>query len=316
MWSSRTLRREPTVNPHHLRSFLAVFRHLNYTRAGEELFLSQPAVSRQIKQLEGDLGVRLIEQIGKSLLPTDAGRALATEAERLLGAMERAAESVRAHMSATHGSLRLGASSTPGFYLVPEVLGRFHRSHPSVDLHYVVENSLRIEQMLLRNELDLGFVGARLSSGDIHHERILEDQIVCFTSPGHPLAQRQVTTQDLADEMRVSREQGSATRRLFEEWLTARGTRLGRSIELRCPEAVKVLVAAGIGYSAISAFAITSELRAGRLVQLVLKDLVLRRPIYLVHHREKHNSPVMREFLSLARAELKPLGEGSSSLSE
>ncbi|MHC4729076.1 MAG: LysR family transcriptional regulator, partial [Planctomycetota bacterium] len=155
------------MNPHHLRTFLAVRKHLNYTHAAQDLFLSQPAVSRQVRQLERELGVRLFEQIGKSLHPTDAGETLTREAEKILGALERTAEAVRAHRSAEHGSLRVGASTTPGFYLLPGLLGRFHARYPRVDLRYAVENSLRIEQMIVRNELDLGFVGAHLAHDDL-----------------------------------------------------------------------------------------------------------------------------------------------------
>src|SRR5438034_10890783 len=107
----------------HLRSFLAVQKHLGYTRAGKELFLSQPAVSRHVQALEDQLGVTLFEQIGKRLSLTDAGRTLAKEAERLLGDLERVSETVKAHSGADRGTLRLGASTTPGFYLLPALLG-------------------------------------------------------------------------------------------------------------------------------------------------------------------------------------------------
>src|SRR3990170_6921040 len=100
------------MNPHHLRTFLSVRKHRNYTRAAEEVFLTQPAVSRQMRQLEEKLGVRLFEQIGKTLHLTDAGETLAVEAEKLLGAMERTAEAVRSHRSAERGSIRIGASTT------------------------------------------------------------------------------------------------------------------------------------------------------------------------------------------------------------
>lgn len=166
------------MNPRHLQTFLAVRKHLNYTRAAEDVFLTQPAVSRQVRQLEEELGVRLFEQIGKSLYLTDAGKTLAAEAEKLLGAMERTAEAVRSHGSAERGSVRIGASTTPGFYLLPALLGRFHRRFPEVTLHYTVENSLKIEQKIIRNELDLGFVGARLTSEELELKALVEDEIV------------------------------------------------------------------------------------------------------------------------------------------
>jgi DNA-binding transcriptional LysR family regulator len=293
------------MNPHHLRTFLAVRRHRNYTRAAEEVFLTQPAVSRQVRQLEEELGVRLFEQIGKSLHLTDAGETLAVEAEKLLGAMERTAEVVRSHRSAERGSVRIGASTTPGFYLLPDLLGRFHRRYPKVVLHYTVENSLRIEQKIVRNELDLGFVGAHLSSGELELKPLVEDEIVCFASPSHHLAKaRRIDPSSLVEEMWVIREKGSATRRLFEDWLSSRRGAIRKTIELGCPEACKALVRAGIGLSFMSIHGLRSEFRARRLVRVPVTGLSLKRPIFLARHSEKHNSPVMETFLQIIESAL------------
>ena len=296
------------MNPHHLRTFLAVRKHRNYTRAAEELFLTQPAVSRQMRQLEEELGVRLFEQIGKSLHLTDAGETLAAEAEKLLGAMERTAETVRFHTSAERGSVRIGASTTPGFYLLPDLLGRFHRRFPKVALHYTVENSLRIEQMLVRNELDLGFVGANLPSRELELKPLLEDEIVCFTSPSHRLAKvRRIAPSSLEEEMWIIREKGSATRRLFEHWLSSRKGTIRKAIELGCPEACKALVRAGIGLSFMSVHGLRSEFQAKRLVRVPVTGMPLKRPIFLARHSEKRNSPVMETFLQIVESALPKL---------
>lgn len=293
------------MNPHHLRTFLAVRRHRNYTRAAEEVFLTQPAVSRQVRQLEEELGVRLFEQIGKSLHLTDAGETLAVEAEKLLGAMERTAEAVRSHCSAERGSVRIGASTTPGFYLLPDLLGRFHRRFPKVTLHYTVENSLRIEQMLLRNELDLGFVGARLSSGELELKPLVEDEIVCFTSPSHRLAKvRGIAPGLLEEEMWIIREKGSATRRHFEDWLSSQGGTIRNAIELSCPEACKTLVRAGIGISFMSVHGLQYEIRGKSLMKIPVSGMSLKRPIFLARHSDKRISPVMGSFLSIVESAL------------
>jgi DNA-binding transcriptional LysR family regulator len=288
------------MNPHHLRTFLAVRRHRNYTRAAGEVFLTQPAVSRQVRQLEEELGVRLFEQIGKSLHLTDAGETLAAEAEKLLGAMERTAEAVRSHRSAERGSMRIGASTTPGFYLLPDLLGRFHRRYPKVALHYTVENSLRIEQKIVRNELDLGFVGAHLSSEDLELTPLMEDEIVCFAASSHHLAKvRHIAPSSLEEEMWVIREKGSATRRLFEHWLSSRKGTIRKAIELSCPETCKALVRAGIGISFMSVHGLRSEIRAKYLVKIPVTGMSLKRPIFLARHSEKRNSPVMETFLQI-----------------
>jgi len=296
------------MNPNHLRTFLAVRRHRNYTRAAEEVFLTQPAVSRQVRQLEEELGVRLFEQIGKSLHLTDAGETLAVEAEKLLGAMERTTEAVRSHRSAERGSIRIGASTTPGFYLLPDLLGQFHRRFPKVALHYTVENSLRIEQMLVRNELDLGFVGANLSSRELELKPLVEDEIVCFTSPSHRLAKvRRIAPSSLEEEMWIIREKGSATRLLFEDWLLSRKGAIRKSIELTCPETCKALVRAGIGISFMSVHGLRAEIRAKYLVKILVTEMSLKRPIYLAKHSDKRNSPVMESFLAIVEIALPKL---------
>jgi DNA-binding transcriptional LysR family regulator len=291
------------VTPDHLRTFLTVRKHLNYTRAGEELFLSQPAVWRQVKQLEESLDVRLFERIGKSLHLTDAGRTLAEHAGRLLADHERAAEAVRSHRSAVAGSLRVGASTTPGLYLLPKVLGRFCRKYPEVEMHYTIENSLQIEQMIVRNELDLGFVGAHLASEELQLEPVLDDEIVCFASATHPLAKRRrIEARALEAETWVTREAGSGTRRLFETWLGSVGVKMRRTIELRGPEEVKVLVRAGVGISFMSLHGLTREKGRQRLARLAVAGLRLPRPVFLARHVDKHSSPVMEAFLSLVQA--------------
>jgi len=289
------------VNPTHLKTFLSVERHRNYTRAAEELFLSQPAVSRQIHQLESDLGVRLFEQLGKSLHPTDAGRALVREAEQILGDIDRARERVRGVRDGEAGSLRLGASSTPGLYLLPPLLGEFHKDRPGVELQYVVENSLRIERRIIRNELDLGFVGAPLDHEALRMRPLIEDEIVCFASSRRRASRRARTIASLEDETWIVREKGSATRRLFEEWLARKGVRLRRTIELECPEAIRSLVRQGIGLSFVSRHGLRGE---KGLKEVPIRDLHLVRTIYMVRHADKHTTPAMRRFLEIVETGL------------
>jgi DNA-binding transcriptional LysR family regulator len=293
-----------SVNPALLPTFLAVYRHLNFTRAAEELALTQPAVSRQIRQLEQELDAALFERLGRSVHLTDAGRELAPLAEQLLGQIDRIAESVRRYGSAEQGRLRIGASTTPGYYLLPPLLGRFHCAHPKVELQFAVENSLAIERRIVRNEMDLGFVGAHLTSETLRVDAIGEDEIVCFCGPSHPLsARRRVFARSLVDEIWIVREQGSATRRLFEQWLETAGGKMSRVIELASPEGIKALVRAGIGISFMSIHGLNAELRYGQLKRVNVSGVRLTRPIYLVRHADKHMSPAMSSFLDLLTAQ-------------
>jgi DNA-binding transcriptional LysR family regulator len=295
-----------SLNPSHLRAFLAVQKHANYTRAAEELFLSQPAVSRQVDQLENELGVPLFEQIGKTIHLTEAGRVLQREAERLLGDMERVAESVRALGLAGRGRIAVGASSAPGLYLLPAVIGQFCQRFPGIELQYCVENSCRIEQKILRNELDLGFVGVAPMDSSLVAERILDDRIVFFSSPNHGLAAyRDVDVRQMVESNWIVRERGAATRQLVETWMTREKVKPSRLIEISCSEGVKALVAAGVGLSYMSIHGLISDLERGQLRLLNVRGFDLSRPIYVVRHRDKHISPAMATFEELVKISLR-----------
>ncbi|MGE0431980.1 MAG: LysR family transcriptional regulator [Planctomycetota bacterium] len=297
------------MNPAHLRTFLAVHRHHNFTRAAEELFISQPAVSRQMQQLEADLGVQLIEHIGKSLHLTPAGETLAREAETVLGDLERLAERVRAHRAADVGWLRIGASTTPGYFLLPKLLGEFHRRFSDVELGYQVDNSSAIEQLLVRNELDIGFIGVETSNPLLMHESVVDDEVVCFAAAGHPLARKkQIDTAELSEHVLVMRELGSATGGLAHHWLREHKVTPRRTIQLASPEAIRALVGAGVGYSFMSIHGLREQIDAGTICRVDVPGLRLVRPILIVRHRDKHRTPVMDAFLHIVREAGRPAG--------
>lgn len=296
------------MNPAHLRTFLAVARHANFTRAAEELFLTQPAVSRQMDQLAKDLGVVLFEQLGKSIHLTAAGTLLKNEAERLLGAMDRATESLRALASPDRGRIAIGASSTPGLYLLPPIIGSFCNRFPTAELHYAVENSRRVEHRILANELDLGFVGVAPNDSSIVADKLLEDRIVIFATPNHPFASRRdIELKQLTDSPWIIREQGAATRELVERRFSKAKLKPSRVIEMNCPEGVKALVSAGVGISYMSVHGLAAELGRKQLRILNVRDFDVRRPIFAIRHRDKHVSPAMREFQQLSVAALAAL---------
>jgi DNA-binding transcriptional LysR family regulator len=288
------------ADPDLLRTFLAVHRHGNLTRAAEDLFLSQPAVSRRVDRLERSLGLALFERLGKSLHLTEAGEALAREASALIGAAERLAEVVRARQAGEEGRLRVGASTTPGLYLLPPVLLRFRARHPKVALHYEVENSRHIEDRIVRNDLDLGFVGAHLTHAALRVTPVYRDRIVLYAAASHALARRRaLAPRDLEDEVCVVREPGSATRRLVDGWMRRAKVRLRRTVEIRCPEAAKVLVRSGLGFSYMSASGLAGDGGAG-LRALPIPAPKLRRPVFFVRHADKRVSSAMRSFLAEA----------------
>lgn len=297
------------MTPSLLRTFLAVMKHRNFRRAATEINLSQPAVTRHIQQLEESLGVRLFDRIGRSTHPTEAGEELSVDAERLLGDLSRVAERMTRFQSPHYGRLRLGASTTPGLYVLPPILGRFRLLHPKVEFSYAVSNSADVTARLLSNEIDLGFIGDEPRHPAIAVEATAADELVCVAHADHPLAQRQrIRIQQLLEETWVVRDRGSATRQLCEGWLRARNVTLQRTIELHHPEEVKALVRAGVGITIITIHALAAESTSSASIQrLSLAGLKLHRQLRLIRHRDKQLSPAMQSFVQECRRSSQPL---------
>jgi DNA-binding transcriptional LysR family regulator len=289
------------LEPAWLRTFLAVAEHRNYTRAAQALFLSQSAVSRQMQALQRALGLALVEQLGKRLALTAAGRDLLPHAEQLRAGLGRAVEALEPHRLGRGGRLRVGASTTPGLYLLPDALAAFAARHPDTSIEFRVADSRTIGDALARNDLDLGFVGGPAAREDLSSEVVAEDRIAVYAASRHPLAgRRQVRPAALVTETFVVRPVGSATRDAFDSWLDAKGLRLRRTIEIACPEAAKRLVEAGIGLSISSRYGL-SRARDARLVRLPVTGLDLGRQILALRHRDKRESAAASALVEAVR---------------
>jgi len=286
----------------HLRAFLAVAGHGGFTRAARALGRSQPTVSRQVKQLETALGVPLFERLGKAVHLTEAGRLLADDGARLLGDVTRTEEALRALGGLRGGSLRIGAGTTPGLYVVPGIIARLLQRMPALDIHYTVTNSAEVGKALSSNAIDVGFVGRRLEHGSLDHRPLLQDDVTCVAGPQHPLAGLTVTVAELDAHLQVQREPGSATRAHVEAALGPRPGRPVRRIQLTGPEAVKALVRAGVGWAWLSSLAVAREIERGELAPVRVSGVRPRRSIHVVLHPDKRLTPALRELLAEAGA--------------
>jgi DNA-binding transcriptional LysR family regulator len=276
-----------SLEPSWLATFLAVAEHLNYTRAAKVLFVTQPAVSRQMKALQHSVGVRLVEQVGKHLALTDAGRAFRAEAQRLRGDLARAGEVLDALRAGSLGRLRIGASTTPGLYVLPPVLNAFQLAHPNVEVTLRIADTRSIEEALVRNEIDLGFVGGRVERPELVAKPLVGDEVLAYVARSHPLARRRsIRPEELAEHTFLLPGMGSATRRAFESWLTGQRIRPSRVIEIACPEGMKPLVAAGLGIGINSCRGLAKN--GGPAFKLLaIAGLDLRRQLHAVRHRDK-----------------------------
>ena len=288
-----------------LQVFLSVSKHLNYTRAGQEINLSQPSVSVRIRQLEAELGVKLFEQLGKKVVLTDAGQLLVPYANRVIAAVDDAHHAIDELQGLERGSLRIGASTTPGMYLVPQVVAQFKHSHPKIEIHLRIKDTREVENGVLSNEFDFGFVGGHLATREVSAVPWLTDELLLVVSPGHRLAgKKTVRKEDLSDERFIVREFGSATRATIVAQLQQANFELATVIELENPESIKRAVQSGLGIAFISKFAISTELRAKTLIAIRVRDLTINRELKIVHRKDKHLSRAAVAFIKMARREL------------
>ncbi len=287
---------------HQLRIFRAVAHHRNLSRAAEEVHLSQPAVSMQMTALQEALGVALVETIGRRLHLTEAGELLSQYASRLLGLAEEA-EVALGDLRAGTGRVRFGASSTPGVYVLPEILAAFERANPNVRLHFEVSNSGDIERRVAVNALDFGVTGGAVTFPGVTAEPWGTDELAVVVGPGHAWAgRRRIAPTLLARARLVAREVGSGTRQFYEAELRRRELIVPPPVELGGIEAVKRAVEAGLGVAILSRHAIARELAEGRLEALELQGVRLVRPLVLVYQTQKRFSSAALALLAAIRA--------------
>lgn len=291
------------MNLHQLRIFTTVARLGSFSRAAEELSISQPSVSIQVADLERSLGVDLFEKLGKRIYLTEAGRILDEYARRMLGLAEEARIALEDIKGLHRGRLMVGATTTPGTYILPRVIAAFQERHPQVAVVLEITNAKRVQEQLLRNELDLGVVGWDVTAQDLRVEPLLDDELVLVASPSHPLVTAGIAhAKGLRDHRLILRERGSGTREALEAALREAGVAIAPSMELGTGEAVKEAVVAGLGVTIISRLAVAGDARAGRLVIVPMPDLAIRRRLSLVYHRDKRLSQAMNTFREMLLA--------------
>ena len=293
-----------SLNLHLVRTFSAVAEAGSFNRAAAQLGVSQPAVSRAVQELERQLDTPLLERTGRRVSLTAAGKVLNEHAVALF-AIERTAETELAELrQLERGELAIGASSTIGIYLLPQVMGIFQRKHPGVRLFLDIGNTAQIAGRLRTGTLDTAFVEGPVSGSDLSVRPWRDDTLVVVAAADHPLCGRQpVTLDELIRVPFVLREPGSSTREVVEAALRERGVEVRVAMELGSTEAVKQAVAAGLGVSIVSIATISQELELGRLRVLDVPDLLVRRTLTRLSVIGRRPSTALREFLALDAAE-------------
>lgn len=281
------------------RIFEAVARHRSYTRAAEELHLTQPAVHIQVRRLEESMGLRLFETVGRRILLTHAGELTLAAASDVLSRLRGLTGTVADLKGKVAGPLKV-AVVTSAEYFIPASLGEFVRRYPEVQPQLTVTNRARIIERLADRCDDFVVMGQMPESLDLVGYAFMENLLVPVAHPDHPLAgHRQVSLEALAAERFLMREPGSGTRNTIERFMTEHALAVSTAMELGSTEAIKRAVMAGLGVSVLSLSSLDLELRSGHIAILKAQGFPLRRTWFAVHHRARRLGPTADAFLSL-----------------
>ncbi|MEW5902774.1 MAG: LysR family transcriptional regulator [Pseudomonadota bacterium] len=279
-----------------LQVFECVARHLSHSRAAQELYLSQPAVSMQIKQAEQIVGLPLFEQSGKRIFLTEAGRELLHYARAILQLMQEMESSFDAMKGLERGRLNIAVVSTANYFM-PQLLARFIQIHPGIQVALSVANRDAVLRQLSENLADLAIMGQPPAGTEMTASAFLENPLVVIAAPNHALASaRKIQPHQLVRETFLLRESGSGTRSVAERYFTTHKLPLPSHMEMDTNEAIKQSVQAGMGIGIISRHGIELELETGRLLVLDVDGFPIVRHWYLVQRKDKRPSMAAQEF--------------------
>ncbi|GAA4829951.1 LysR substrate-binding domain-containing protein [Saccharopolyspora rosea] len=286
------------LNLHRLWIFLHVVDEGGFSAAAQKLFMSQPSVSNQVRQLEKSLHATLIDRSGARIRPTAEGEVLADYARRIFLLAGEAVAALDQVRDLQAGELAVGGTSTVGTYLLPRLVARFHHRHPGLRFGVRTGNGEQVLRELLDGEVGIAVFADRPDADQVVVEPMFSDRLVLIAPPEHALADRRARPTDLADQRFLMRERGSATRRLQEETLL--GWNLApETADMSGTETLKQGVAAALGVSLISEHAVAHELREGELTTIRVDPEPPARPVVVAYRRDRLLSAAERAFLSL-----------------
>jgi DNA-binding transcriptional LysR family regulator len=284
-----------------LEVFLAVAREKSFSLAAKKIHSSQPTLSEHVSELETELGKQLFFRRGRRrvVTVTEAGRVFAEFAERAISAIEDGCQALADLDGLTHGSLLIGASTTPGLYVLPKIIAAFRTKYPGVDVKLQIANSQAIEGRVRERELDLGIVGGHaLRPGEECLTAGMRDELVLIVAPEHAWARRRdIAPDSLADQPLLVREDGSATRSVTERALQRARVKFRVAMELDHTEAIKHGVMAGLGVAFVSLYSVRGEMATGRLRALRLRGVRIQRHFHVIHHEARRVTASARAFM-------------------
>lgn len=293
--------KDVSVDFHRLEVFCKVVELKSFTRAGESVYLSQPTVSEHIRSLEETLGAQLVDRLGREVLPTQAGQILYKYALKIMRLRQEAVQVVSQFTGKLAGDLLVGASSIPGTYILPKIIGGFKELHPTIQIVLRIASSRLIAKEVISGGVEFGIVGAKWSDPSLEWHEMFSDELVLAVYPEHPWAKpNAVAIKELAGEPFILRERFSGTRKVMMQILEDHGLHMSDInivAEMGSTEAVRQSIKARIGISILSRHALDDEVNCGSLVIIPIKGVAMTRPFYLIRRKSRNLSPICNVFI-------------------
>lgn len=287
---------------HQLRLFEKVARTLSITRTAEELHLTQPAVSIQLRNFQDQFDLPLLEQIGKKIYITDFGKEIALAASRVLAEVHAIENRAEAYKGQLTGNLKFSVVST-GKYIAPYFITDFVNRHPAVELFMDVTNKAQVVNGLDKNEVDFSFVSVLPEKMNIDKVELMQNKLFVIGNHDASFGKKEYDKQIFKDMPLIYREAGSGTRHVMEKFIRKYGLPVKRKMELTSNEAVKQAVIAGLGFSIMPLIGIRNELENGQLRIIRVKGFPISSRWYMIWLKKKKLSPVAEAFLRYIREE-------------
>ncbi|MCF6093039.1 LysR family transcriptional regulator [Microaerobacter geothermalis] len=285
-----------------LNTFYHVAKHMNFTRAAEELSISQPAVSRQIEALEQSLGLKLFHRAGRSVVLTDPGKTLYQMSEQILSLVNRTKSAMESMRNLESGSLHVGTSTTIGNYFIAPIVMKFIERYPGIEITLEIKSSEEIQNGIEKNILDVAIFAGATPTSSLFIEPFLLDELVLVAPKNHPLVSKEnISLKDLLQEKFIIRSEGSNTRRTIEEHFKKFGLKLPSAVELNSTEAIKQAVISGSGISFLPKRTVELEVTLGVLQIIDGNDLKATRQFWIAHHKGTYPSPAVLAFTSFLK---------------
>lgn len=291
---------------HHLKVFLSVFKNKSFSRASEELYLTQPTISDHIKTLEEELECKLFDRLGRTILPTKEAEILYAHATSILEKVNTLKDTFNKLKKEVTGDLVIGASTIPGTYLMPHVIADFRKKYPGVSVQVAISDTKGIINKIIKHELLLGIVGSKISNSPLNFLPFIEDELIIVASPSLTVKST-LHLDELTNIPMVLREEGSGTRKEMEKILEGKGLNMD-NIKIAgifgSTDAIKQAVKSGLGISIVSKLSVADELKHKILKEIKLDNIQMKRKFYIVIHKKRTLPLAYSIFMDYLKANL------------